>query len=252
MRRILVLLAVVALAAALPAAAQMDANTVGRVYHLKVKPGSEQAFEAGVKKHAEWHKSQNDTWAWHVWEVETGERSGQYVFGTFGHGWGDFDQPTVSGEADAKDYYANMAPHVAGFDSLVVVALPDVSRAPESMTPSALASVYTIHPRVGTTEEFLRLLGRVKAAIEKTKWGDPYTVYMLQAGGETGTFYIVVSHASWAAMGATTKSFEAMLAEALGHSEARAVTEAFDRIIKSESVDLVRYRADLSYAPAAK
>jgi hypothetical protein len=50
-----------------------------------------QQYEAGRKKHMAWHKSQNDPWSWHKWEVLTGPNTGSYVVGTFGHNWKDME-----------------------------------------------------------------------------------------------------------------------------------------------------------------
>ena len=38
---------------------------------------------------------QGNDWTWLAFEVAMGERTGQYVFGTFNHAMADFDSPPV-------------------------------------------------------------------------------------------------------------------------------------------------------------
>ena len=96
MRRIGIFLAVVSvLLLALPVVAQEDSGNVAEVVCNKVQPGKNSQFEEGVKKHLDWHRRQNDSWTWVAWQVITGEDTGTYCWGTFGHNWEDFDNPGV-------------------------------------------------------------------------------------------------------------------------------------------------------------
>ena len=59
---------------------------VARVFATQVKAGMNAKYEAGRKRHMEWHRKQADTWAWFTWEVETGDRAGMFE-DPFGHHW---------------------------------------------------------------------------------------------------------------------------------------------------------------------
>ena len=72
-----------------------NANNVCRVYFSTPKPGMGQQYEAGRKKHMQFHRDQKDTWTWNTFAIETGDNAGIYVADTPGktltngrHAWG--------------------------------------------------------------------------------------------------------------------------------------------------------------------
>lgn len=234
---------------ALPAAAA-PMGRVGRVYTLHIKAGQGRAFEEGLKKHAAWHRAQKDAWTWEVWEGETGPATGQYIVGTFGHEWADFDKPSVPEEADGADWNTNVAPYVDSMEGIIVIALPEVSRFPTNMTPSKLVEVITIELNTGAGNEFMVAVRKVTEAIKKTNWIQTFEWHALASGGAHPTFYLVLPHDSWASMKEPDKSFEKMLEEAFGPEEAGLILKVFNRSIKIERSEVLRYRADLAYTQA--
>jgi hypothetical protein len=56
-----------------------NANNVCRVYFSMPKPGVSQQYEAGRKKHMQFHRDQKDTWTWNTFAIETGDNAGMYV-----------------------------------------------------------------------------------------------------------------------------------------------------------------------------
>ena len=66
-----------------------NANNVCRIYFSMPKPGMSQQYEAGRKKHMQFHRAQKDTWTWSTFAVETGDNAGMYVTSSCGHGWKD-------------------------------------------------------------------------------------------------------------------------------------------------------------------
>ena len=69
-----------------------NASNVCRVYFSTPKPGMDQQYEAGRKKHMQFHRDQKDTWTWNTFAIETGDNAGMYVTPTCGHAWKDFDE----------------------------------------------------------------------------------------------------------------------------------------------------------------
>jgi hypothetical protein len=243
--------AALALALATPLAAQQaPQGRVGRVYGVRVKAGMTQQFEAGLKKHAAWHRAQKDTWTWEVWEGETGPATGQYVIGTFGHGWEDFDKPPVDPQADGADFNANVAPAVESVEGVIVVSLPEVSQW-TATAPPKLIEVITLELHSGAEDEFLLAVRKTTEAIQKTKWAPAWEWNVLASGGSHPTFYLVIPHDTWASMAPPEKSFKKMLEEGLGADEAAMVDKIFSKTIKAERSELLRYRADLAYTQAA-
>jgi hypothetical protein len=43
------------------------------------KPGGSQQYEAGRKKHMQFHRDQKDTWTWNTFAIETGDNAGMFV-----------------------------------------------------------------------------------------------------------------------------------------------------------------------------
>ena len=64
-----------------------NANNLCRVYFTKPKAGMTQQFEAGRKKHNDFHRSQKDTFTWNTWAIATGDNTGNYFTSTSGHAW---------------------------------------------------------------------------------------------------------------------------------------------------------------------
>ena len=130
---------------ALPAVGQEEGGNVGMIHCLKVQPSAQVRLEEALKKHVDWHRTQKDTWAWNTWTVVTGPDSDQICTGTFGHKWEDFDNPSVSPEADNADAMATWGPSSpatrrASGSSCPSSAAPLTSRPPcprSSSTPSA-------------------------------------------------------------------------------------------------------------------
>src|SRR5262249_15602712 len=57
----------------------------------RAKPGSEAQYIEGRKRHVEWHRAQNDKWAWHTYDVMSGEATGSQITVTSPHKWADRD-----------------------------------------------------------------------------------------------------------------------------------------------------------------
>src|SRR5678815_1889883 len=92
--------------------AQQSSNapqgTLAEIHINKVKPGMTRKYEEGRKKHMMWHHKQKDAWSWYTWEIVTGENTGAYVIGTFGHNWSDLDGRAKFEAEDSVDAIAHM------------------------------------------------------------------------------------------------------------------------------------------------
>jgi hypothetical protein len=82
-----------------------NANNVCRVYFSMPKPGMGEQYEAGRKKHMQFHRDQKDTWTWNTFAIETGDNAGTYVTSSWDtpgktltngkHAWGRRIPPMV-------------------------------------------------------------------------------------------------------------------------------------------------------------
>jgi len=94
-------------------------------------------------------------------------------------------------------------------------------------------------------------VARFREAIEKTKTPMDASWYSLDEGGESGTWILVVSHATWASFDdPAVKSPPDILRDAFGPNEGQAVG---DQIANSMggffTSEVVEFRPDLSYFP---
>ncbi len=248
MRRIGIFLAVLSLLLlSLPVVAQEDGGNVAEVFCDKIQPGKVKQYEEGLKKHVDWHRKQNDSWTWVAWEVITGEDTGTYCWGSFGHNWEDFDSPGVPPDADEANWQETGAPFVQSTEVSFWTNLPKVSRPAEGQ--AAMTSVIFVHTRYGTGEKFNYLVGEFHKAIEKTNMPWNYEWYALVSGGNVGTYALVLPRPNFAAFNPTGKPFPEMLEEAYGKAGADALLAKWRKVVKSENSELSRNRADLSYIP---
>lgn len=233
---------------ALPAATQEKPGAVARVYTMKIKPGMGKQFEEGRKRHVDWHRKQKDSWRWSASQVVTGERTGQYIFGTFDHAWKDFDLPSDFAAADGADAGVNMDPYVESESNGFYLYLPDISLPIEG--EARYYQLASLRLNMGTEEEFIYVMGKIREAIAKTKWLPAYEVYALVNGGEHPNFVIVLPRANWAAFEPPAKTFEKMFEDAYGREEADALLRRFYHAVRSERTEIVENRPDLAYQPA--
>lgn len=250
--RVLLLLFAAALYAA-PVIAQQTPVNVGRVYVNVPKPGMANQFEEGRKRHMDWHRKQNDSWTWEMWQVATGDATGAYISITFGHTWKDFDTWDAKyGEADAADAANNMGPYIGTATASVWQLMTEVSRPPESMEPSKMAEAYHYMVKPDHESDFNYALHKFDEAIKKTNWPPHYLIYVLANGGEGPHYVIVLPHNSWADMANPELSFDAMLEKAVGKHEADELTQTFNKSLAHTWSEVLVYRPDLSYRPAGR
>ncbi|MDA2912717.1 hypothetical protein MYX77_01940 [Acidobacteriia bacterium AH_259_A11_L15] len=226
---------------------------VARVYFVKPKMGMAPQFEEAYREHIAWHRAQGDSWTWNTWQIQTGERFGQYMVGTFGHKWSDFDNPSVSLAEDEAHFYATAGQYVESVNSQLVVFLANLSRPPEGFPgegPWPLSVVLTFHLEGGASiPKFLNAVGKTKAAIEKTNWPSWSFWYVIVSGTEQPAYVLSLPQEDWADLAPADLSFPAMLEKAHGRQDAQSILNTFDKTIKRQYNELFVHRPDLSYVP---
>ena len=226
---------------------------VARVFASQPKAGMNVQYEAGRKRHMDWHKKQADAWTWLTWQVETGDRAGTFLTGTFGHQWKDFDDWDAKlGKGDDADGALNLAPFVGSQVNGFYVLLPEVSRSAGSAEPSPMTELSHYQVKFGSQAEFRSAMKKIHEAIGKSTWKVNYEWYELVNGGDHPAYVLALPLKGFADMAPLDPPFPAMLEKALGQYEAQEVMKSVDRCTKSVRSEIVRYRPDLSYVPAAK
>jgi len=243
---------IVAMAAALPLAVASAEDHPGAaiVYSVKPKPGSQARLDAALKQHYAWHRTQRDTSAWHVWQVISGPDIGDYVAGTFGHEWGEFDSRAAFDAADEADFFATVMPFVQAVDLGYWAYAADMSRPAAAPAPAAMSQVtrYLVKP-----EGFLAFTDALRAIRTALAPLDPpisFTWYRLISGGENPQFLLAVDRNAWAELAGGGKSLDQILVETVGAQRAVAIQAALRDSTRSTTSYMLRYRPDLSYVPA--
>jgi hypothetical protein len=235
---------------ALVALGQDKSVNVGWVYVNTVKPGMTKQFEEGRKRHMEWHKKQNDTWQWEMWEVLTGDHAGSYLSVTFGHTYQDLDTwEQKLGAADTADVETNMAPYLASTTGSIWMLEKDSSRLWTGQMPK-MAEVSHFLLKPGKEADFEDSIKKTNDAINKSNWPPHYAWFSLVDGGEQPHYVLVYYMNGWADFAEPQPSFDVMMEKAVGKHDAEALTHEFDNSIHKEWSETIRFRSELSYMPA--
>ena len=239
-----------ALAPAFPALAQQASN-VTVINANYPKPGAAKQYEAARKKHMGWHKAQKDAWSWYVWEVVSGENTGAYVVGSFGHAWKDFDGRDAFEKADTADVAATVGPTLNRSVLSYWVERADISQSPTTpgSTPAPRLSITTYLLRPDSVNDFVEAVKKVNEAIKKTNYAvsGPSRWYQLVNGGENPTFVLVGERANWAAFQPNDKTLDVMMGEAYGKDEGAAIMASLRKTFHTLHTAIYEYRPDLSY-----
>ena len=224
-------------------------RTVARIVELKVRAGMGEEFEQGLKRHADWHRRENNPWAYDTWQIISGEQTGQYYLGMFDRRWEDFDTDEELASVHAADTATNIEQYVEKAPVSFYSYLADISRPFSSEGPKPLTELRYLHLNVGTEVEFTYAIRKAHEAIEKTNWPTHYQWYSLDSGGEHPTFVLALPRDNWADFAPQEKSFVDVLAEAYGRTEAQSLIEILGKSVHCERSEIIRYRPDLSYVP---
>src|ERR1043165_7165919 len=151
------------------AAAAPQAN-LGEIHINKIKSGMTRQYEEGRKKHMMWHRKQNDAWSWYTWEILTGENTGSYVVGTFGHHWSELDDRTKFEAADSADANANMGAALEAETQSYYLFRADLSPSTPPPQPAPLATVTHFLLAPDGLNDFVESAKKVGEGIKKTNY----------------------------------------------------------------------------------
>ncbi|MDP9159566.1 MAG: hypothetical protein M3O09_04980 [Acidobacteriota bacterium] len=228
-----------------------NANNVCRVYFSTPKPGASQQYEAGRKKHMQFHRDQKDTWTWNTYAIETGDNAGTFVTSSCGHAWKDLDEwEARMGKADIVDGANNLTPYIQGGRNGVYVYRSDMSLAPASQTPSPMTAVtiFVLHP--GAAPDFTEAVKKINEALRKqADWPKTSGWLQLVNGGEGPTFVLLNSRKNWGDFAPLTKTVADVLNEVYGKESADQIQKTIRDSTAHQFTEEAAYRADLSYQP---
>lgn len=230
---------------------QQNANNYCRIYFVTPKAGQTQQYEAGRKKHAQFHRNQKDTFAYQAYSIETGERAGSYVYATCGHALKDFDEwEARMGKADTADAAMTMDPYTQSSSNGIYVYRADMSLMAPSATPSPMSQVAAYHLHPGAAPDFIAAIKKANDALSKVPdWPKNSGWLQLVNGGQAPTFVLLTSRKNWAEYAPLSKSLADVLTEAYGKEQADAIQKTIRDSTERIDTETGVYRADLSYIP---
>ena len=228
-----------------------NASNLCRIYFVKPKAGSETQLEQGRKKHMQFHKSQNDSWTWATFAIETGMNAGVYVTSTCGHAWKDFDDwEKRMGKADTADAATNMSPYQQASWNGFYLYRSDMSlgAANRPPTPITAVTIYVLHP--GAQNEFTDAIKKINDALGKQPdWPKTSGWLQLVNGGDGPTFVLLNSRQNWADFAPLPKSVADAVNEAYGKEAGDAIFKAIRDSTDHIFTESAAYRPDLGYLP---
>jgi len=235
------------------ASAQTQPNTLCDVREAKPKPGAKAQFETGMKAHMAWHRKQNDTWSWGVFEILTGPKQGSYYVVSCGHDWKDLAALDVNTTAHDADMAATILPHVEAPMRSFWRYRPELSRTPpaDKGAPAYYsATTYYLKPEgVSHLEDGLK---QMRAIAEKAQYSRTSSWFQLVNGGEGPAFYQSMPRWTWADFEAPTPTLASVTDEALGKSLADDLRHSISSAIRYTVTEITKARPDLGYEPARK
>jgi hypothetical protein len=233
------------------AQAPQPASSVCEIHTNKIKPGMTQQYEQARAKHMAWHKSQNDSWSWAVWETTTGEHTGEYVVVSCNHDWKDFDGRDKFQATDSANANLTMGAYLAGETMAYYVLRPDLSPATSPGPPPPYLSVSHFFIKPEGVPDFTDAVKKIGAALAKTSPPSRANWYSLANGGRGPEFVLVQERKNFAEMQAPAKSLDQIAQEAYGDQGAAIMTSA-RKAQYGTYTELLRFRSDLSYMPPPK
>lgn len=231
-----------------PLCAQESEGQIAHFIQVKPKAGMSQELEEAAKAHMDWHRQQNDSWEWHLWQYVTGEQLGQYLALTPGHRWEDFDAKQEFIARDQADAATRIGPFMESMSAWYSRFRPEISSWSEDDTPS-MVHVTVYHVKPGKTAQFTYAVERLHKALQQAGWPQHYMWEQVVVGGEGPVFNLVLPMQKWADLNPPEKPFDQAVEEVVGRREAESLLQSFLETIQGQRSEILRYRPDLSYIP---
>lgn len=227
--------------------------SVTRVVVWKAKPGMEAKLEAGLKAHNALHAKKGDPMPHHTYVVASGPDSGAYLRVAGGRNWKDFDAEAAWQKEDRADSAINTDPYIASATTAYYRLRDELSHAAPGNTPAAMYSLAFLRLKVGKGDDYELVRKRAKEVADKAQWPRYWAVFSLMNGGDMPTWVISQPREKFADFNPPEgKTFDALLEEHLGKDGARLHQEMSEASVAGVFTQIIDYRPDLSYTPAAK
>jgi hypothetical protein len=228
-------------------AADATGGEAAFLFAYEPKPGHEEQFDAGYRRHLEWHRQHRDPLPWYGWYVATGERTGMFVDGSFGITFAAFDERVEPGQ-DAANFAETTAPHGDTAYRKILRLMPRLGTATrlEDREPSSRIEVVTYFVRPGQTAAFESGLEKLATAVGDSR---AFTVYRQLSGGMQPAYLIMFPREGFGYFDENGASLDALIRTELDAEPERELLDVLSRSVRHAHSETWRYRDDLSYLP---
>lgn len=227
------------------AASTRDSGDAAHLFGYRAPPGMQARFDAGYRRHLEWHRARRDPLVWYGWYVGDGPRAGMFVDGSFGAPFAAFDH-RVDPEGDAADGAANVTAHAQPVMRASYRLRREFSTGfpLEQWRPTRSVQVLHFRIRPGRTAEFERALAAVRARLGADPGAAVHTWYEKVVGGAVPEFMLMVAREGWGGYDDAPAGIERLL-----HGD--PALQAYAAAVEGVEAETWSYRPDLSLIPDA-
>ncbi|KGQ18085.1 hypothetical protein LF41_1439 [Lysobacter dokdonensis DS-58] len=243
--------AALAASAAEPTTTLKDSGDAAHLFGYLPKPGMDAQFDAGYRKHLEWHRTHDDPLVWYGWYVTHGPRMGMFIDGTFGAPFAAFDN-RVAPSDDGKDADRTFLPYGEPTYRAVYRVRRDLSAGTplEQWRPTKLVQVYTYEVRLGRSERFEKIVKRMRAALDTAKHKSSFTWYEGVGGTASPGYMLMVSREGWSAFDEGPGGLEGVLASVEDTTVRQQLLDGFAGTVDEVQAEIWSYRSDMSLIPS--
>ena len=213
--------------------ANAQTGLVGQFAVWKPKEGKEDLFEAGYKKHLEWHRTNGDTWDWYGWFFSSGPRTGTFVDATLFRSWAELDHPVKPAE-DWADNRIHTVPF-ANLETVFRVAyMPGLS----IQDGGSLRSKYLCMVTLEALDVFLlrKLLDKMVTPGNNMPALKTHLVFQVVDGGSMNQWLVFLGADSMEAYGRVLTEWMNRI----------TLNELFKKAVATITAERLTYREDLS------
>ncbi|HWI24804.1 MAG TPA: hypothetical protein VNS59_07760 [Lysobacter sp.] len=251
-----VLLLSLATLCTLPAVAQeskstRDSGDAAHLFGYLPKDGMRAQFDAGYRKHLEWHAMRADPLVWYGWYVTHGPRAGMFIDGSFGAPFAAFDQRVAPAD-DAKDAERSFLGFAEPTFRMEYRVRRDLSTGTplERWQPTPLVEVHRYRVKLGRSSHFELLAKRMRSTLEASGAKDvAYTWYQGVAGTGTPEYMLMVSRNGWAGFDGASGDLEGVLGTLGDATTRRELLMGVAASVDEVTSEVWQYRSDLSLVP---
>ena len=180
--------------------------------------------------------------------IVSGNHEGEWVRGSVGHHWADFD--TGQSEEDVADSAIHLDPYIESSRTVFYAHQTDISNDMDGGAP--LAQIIYFHIKPGHEQVFRGAVTKIHEALAEQESWPAYNWYTVADGGKQPTWLVVLERENWAAFEPGDPEFGAVMAAKFGEEETGKIFEQLFSVVTGQYSHTIAFPPELSYTPGAE